>query len=266
MVMNAGRPGGSLLGLLPNLFSGGGGGSMLSSLSELMGGSSGMLSVLSGLMGGGMGGGMSSGFSSAGNQSAPSYDLNDLLNRLSSMMNNNAPNMPPPSGMGQPDIEVEPIIETTMADDGGFRADQTGGSYHQNGNSENSGGAKAFNFEDAAPLLALLNELLLKKEKTQNTYQAPPSSSAATDSGTPLDEQEPFRRGYEAGFRQGRINNLAANSETEAECLQSPYRQAADYEAEPYLPCALGCNCFLCRQDLPDWAEVRQMAASWQRY
>ena len=264
MVMNAGRPpgGGSLLGLLPNLFSGGGG--MLSSLSELMGGGGGMLSALSGIMGSGAG----SGFAAAGNQSTPNYDINDLLNRLSSMMNNNRTHMPPPSAGGGPDIEVEPIIETTMADDGGFRAEQTGGGYKQSGYSENNGEAKAFNFDDAAPLLALLNELLLNKEKTQTAPppQPPPRASAAANTETPLYEQELFRRGFEDGYRQGRANNLASDTGEGSMYWQSPYQQAADLEAEPYLPCALGCDCLLCRLSLPAWAEVRQMAASWQRY
>jgi|GEM_PF-6467471 len=261
MVNNAGRPGGSILGLLPNLFSGGGGGGMLSSLSEMMGGGGGMLSALSGIMGGGGGG-----FAGTGNQSASNFDVNDLLNRLSSMMNNNnSTHMPPPSAGSGPDIDVEPIIETTMADDGGFRANQTSGGYKQSGYSENSGEAKAFNFEDAAPLLALLNELLLKKDKTQAT-PPPPRAAAAESSEMPLYEQEPFRFGFEAGFRQGRANNNANDKGAGSLNRQSPYQQAAGFEAEPYLPCVDDCDCYLCRRNLPDWTEVRQMAAAWQRY
>ena len=223
---------------------GGAGNNSLNSLSSLLGmlnnnsAANNPLGALAGLMnnnGGNDFSGINNNFNNGNSSSQmPNLDPNELLAKLSAMMNTNLGNNPSQPSPDAEEAMAEPIIDTEENSDGKYYASN-------NGNSSGSNNSGGFNMDNLAGLWPLFSSFM-NNNGDQNNNSKPNSNERTSKQNrdTKREEKRTISK-YPLDF--------------------------ADSESEPYSAC-LNCTnpCYRRQMRLPSYKEVKQMAENWSRY
>lgn len=173
----------------------------------------------------------SSGFKNSPGQQMPNLDPNELLAKLSAMMNSTGTG----SNSNEDDIRADHVIDTEENPQGSFSARKPEGENNYTNNNENSG----LNMESLSALWPLISGLFNNDNNPKNSYN---------DSASPN-------------------SNNNSQGTSQAPTPEKSYFDLADRENEPYLAC-FNClhPCYRRQISLPSFQEVREMAEGWSRY
>lgn len=295
----------SALSALGNMGGGGGNANPLGAISSIMGngGNANPLGAISSLMGA-MGGAANgpayppynpppyppaAGFGGGANPLA-GIDTNALMGRLSNLMSN-LENAVPPAGTAQPGAGANfanPPGQDAAADEDAPIIDAETGQPETPPHQEQQGQPPpGMNPESMNNILSMLSSVLGNMQGQGNqqyqgaAYAPPPGNQTGAYGAPPPGNQGaypppsgPYQAGAAGAYGQGQPPQSPRQdyapgyySPGNAAPEPAPPGCRARLDEEPHSPCD-SCNNPWCRQkaQLPTFAQVRQMAADWQRY